>query len=104
MHGRSRVSEESSRFRTSAACITVMNALQRNAMPANAFLANDTLPEAGPYRYVILDRDAKFDATIITFLKATGLRPKRTSIQSPWQNGTAERWVGSCLWRIAQLA
>jgi hypothetical protein len=24
------------------------------------------------------------------------LRPKRTSVQAPWQNGTAERWVGSC--------
>jgi hypothetical protein len=24
------------------------------------------------------------------------LEPKRTSIRSPWQNGTAERWVGSC--------
>jgi putative transposase len=45
---------------------------------------------------VILDRDAKFDATVISFLKATGLKPKRTSIQSPWQNGTADRWVGSC--------
>jgi hypothetical protein len=45
---------------------------------------------------VILDRDAKFAATVMTFLKATGLKPKRTSIQSPWQNGTAERWVGSC--------
>jgi hypothetical protein len=56
----------------------------------------EAFPEASPYRYVILDRDAKFDATVITFLKATGLKPKRTSIQSPWQNGTAERWVGSC--------
>ena len=56
----------------------------------------EAFPEAGPYRYVILDRDSKFDATVITFLKATGLKPKRTSIQSPWQNGTAERWVGSC--------
>ena len=45
---------------------------------------------------MILDHDSKFDATVITFLKATGLKPKRTSIQSPWQNGTAERWVGSC--------
>jgi len=33
---------------------------------------------------------------VIKFLKATGLRPKRTSVQAPWQNGTAERWVGSC--------
>jgi putative transposase len=22
--------------------------------------------------------------------------PKHTSIQAPWQNGTAERWVGNC--------
>lgn len=56
----------------------------------------EAFPEAGPYRYVILDRDSKFDDDVITFLKATGLKPKRTSIQSPWQNGTAERWVGSC--------
>ena len=56
----------------------------------------EAFPEAGPYRYVILDRDSKFDPTVITFLKATDLKPKRTSIQSPWQNGTAERWVGSC--------
>jgi putative transposase len=56
----------------------------------------EAFPEIGPYRYVILDRDSKFDATVITFLKATGLKPKRTSIRSPWQNGTAERWVGSC--------
>jgi transposase InsO family protein len=56
----------------------------------------EAFPEAGPYRYVILDRDSKFDAEVITFLKATGLTPKRTSIQAPWQNGVVERWVGSC--------
>lgn len=56
----------------------------------------EAFPEAAPFRYVILDRDSTFDANVITFLKATGLEPKRTSIQSPWQNGLAERWVGSC--------
>ena len=30
------------------------------------------------------------------FLKATGLDPTRTGIRAPWQNGVAERWVGSC--------
>ena len=30
------------------------------------------------------------------FLKATRLKPKHTSIQPPWQNGIAERWVGGC--------
>ena len=56
----------------------------------------EVFPEAGTYRYVILDRDAKFDGEVITFLKATGLQPKRTSLQAPRQNGIAERWVGSC--------
>ncbi len=56
----------------------------------------ETFPEMGQYRYVILDRDSKFDADVITFLTATGVKPTRTSIRSPWQNGTAERWVGSC--------
>jgi transposase InsO family protein len=56
----------------------------------------EAFPEAGPYRYVILDHDAKFDATVMNFLQATGLKPKRTSVQAPWQNGVAERWVGSC--------
>ena len=44
-------------------------------------------------RYVML---AKFDADVVTFLKATGLEPKPTSAQAPWQNGVAERWIGSC--------
>ena len=52
----------------------------------------ETFPEPGPYRYVILDRDAMFDAEVIAFLTATGLKPKRTSVQAPWQNGSAERW------------
>jgi hypothetical protein len=37
----------------------------------------EAFPEVGPYRYVILDRDSKLDATVITFLKARGLKPKR---------------------------
>jgi putative transposase len=56
----------------------------------------EAFPEAGPYRYVILDRDAKFDSSVLQFLEATRLEAKRTSIRSPWQNGIAERWVGSC--------
>jgi putative transposase len=56
----------------------------------------EAFPEASPYRYVILDRDSKFGDEVITFLKATGLQPKRTSVRAPWQNGIAERWIGSC--------
>jgi hypothetical protein len=52
--------------------------------------------EAGSYRYAILDRDTKFDDSGITFLQTTGLTPKGTGGRAPWQNGTAERWIGSC--------
>jgi putative transposase len=55
----------------------------------------EAFPEAGPYRYAIFDRDSTFNNEVVTFLKATGLEPKRTSVQAPWQNGIAERWVGS---------
>ena len=56
----------------------------------------EAFPEAGPYRYAVFDRDSTFHEAVVTFLKATGLKPKRTSVQAPWQNGIAERWVGSC--------
>ena len=56
----------------------------------------EAFPEAGPHRYVIFDRDSTFNNEVVTFLKAIGLEPKRTSVQAPWQNGIAERWVGSC--------
>ena len=53
------------------------------------------LPLPCRYRYAVFDRDAKFGNAIVAFLKASGIEPLRTSIRSPWQNGTAERWIGS---------
>jgi len=44
---------------------------------------NGMAPEAGPFRYVILDRDSNFNDDVITFLQATVLQPKRTSVQAP---------------------
>ena len=55
----------------------------------------EAFPEAGPYRYAIFDRDSTFNEEVVGFLEATGLKPKRTSVQAPWQNGVAERWIGS---------
>jgi transposase InsO family protein len=53
-------------------------------------------PEAGHYRYAIFDRDSAFNDEVVNFLEATGVKPKRMGVQAPWQNGIAERWVGSC--------
>ena len=48
-----------------------------------------------PQRFVIFDRDAKFSADVVEAVKAMGSQPIRTAFRSPWQNGIAERWVGS---------
>ena len=56
----------------------------------------ETFADAGLYRYAILDHDSILNKDVIAFLEATGLKAKRTSIHNPWQNGTAERWIGSC--------
>ena len=32
---------------------------------------------------------------MVSKVKAVGLQPIRTAFRSPWQNGIAERWVGS---------
>jgi len=55
----------------------------------------EALPLPCPYRCVLFDRDAKFGSEVHAFLKSSGVTPKRTTVRSPWQNGTAERWVGS---------
>jgi hypothetical protein len=66
--------------------------------PTNDWIVQQ-LCEAFPlpchYQYVLYDHDAKFGSEVLKFLKSSHLKPMRTSIRSPWQNGTAERWVGS---------
>ena len=52
---------------------------------------DEPIMEPCRYRYVILDRDQKFDQEVLGFLAAAGLKVKPTSVQSPWQNGLAAR-------------
>jgi hypothetical protein len=47
-------------------------------------------------RFVIFDRDAKYGLEVPTAVRSLSVNPLRTSFESPWQNGVAERWVGSC--------
>ena len=67
--------------------------------PTSAWVMQQ-LREAFPFesspKYLIFDRDAKFDPEVVAAVRALGSQPTRTSFQSPWQNGVAERWVGSC--------
>ena len=49
-----------------------------------------------PHRFLLFDRDAKFGADVVAAVREMGSQPTRTAFRSPWQNGVAERWVGSC--------
>jgi transposase InsO family protein len=46
-------------------------------------------------RWLILDNDSKFGDEVRRTIRTFGITEKRTSYRSPWQNGVAERWVGS---------
>jgi hypothetical protein len=48
-----------------------------------------------PPRFLIFDRDSKFGGDVVSMAKVMGSQPLRTRFRSPWQNGVAERWVGS---------
>jgi len=58
------------------------------------------LREAFPYdtapKYLIFDRDAIFNPVVVGTLRAMGIKSRRIAYHSPWQNGVAERWIGSC--------
>src|ERR1700736_6313201 len=53
----------------------------------------EAFPNSTENQYLIFDRDAKFGAEVLDFLNSCGISHVRTSYQSPWQNGVAERWV-----------
>jgi transposase InsO family protein len=52
-------------------------------------------PNEPAYRFLILDNDTIFSTHVAASIRSLGLVPKRTTFQSPWQNGIAERSVGS---------
>ena len=47
-------------------------------------------------RWLIFDRGCNFNRDVVETIRSFGIEPKRTNFQSPWQNGVAERFVGSC--------
>src|SRR5258707_442930 len=66
----------------------------------NALWVVQQMREAWPYapahRFLLFDRDSKFRADVVSAVRDMGGQPTRTAFRSPWQNGVAERWVGSC--------
>ena len=56
----------------------------------------EAFPFASAPRFLIFDRDAKYGWEVPAAVHSLKMSPVRTSFESPWQNGIAERWVGSC--------
>jgi len=46
-------------------------------------------------RYLIRDRDRSYGEVFVRRVRAMGIRDRPTSLRSPWQNGYAERLIGS---------
>jgi transposase InsO family protein len=55
----------------------------------------ETFPNEPIHRFMICDNDAIFSPAVSSTIKGFGIDPKRTAFRSPWQNGKAERVVGS---------
>jgi transposase InsO family protein len=55
----------------------------------------EAFPDSPCHRHLILDNDAIFSDDVTRSIAAIGIDPKRTAFRSPWQNGTAERCVGT---------
>ena len=66
--------------------------------PGALWLAQQ-MTEAFPWdsapRFVIRDNDTKFGTAFKKRVKAMGIRDRPTSFRSPWQNGYAERVIGT---------
>ena len=68
------------------------------ANPTAEWIARQ-ITEAFPWdeapRYLIRDRDRVYGATVTRRLRAMGIRDTPIAPGSPWQNGVAERLIGS---------
>jgi len=68
------------------------------ANPTGDWIARQ-ITEAFPWdqapRYLIRDRDAAYGHVVTRRLAAMGIRDRSTAPRSPWQNGHAERLIGS---------
>jgi transposase InsO family protein len=55
----------------------------------------EAFPNDASPRFLIYDNDSIFSDRVTESIKNIGIEPHRTAFRSPWQNGIAERWVGS---------
>jgi putative transposase len=66
--------------------------------PTAAWVAQQ-LREAFPFetapKYLVFDRDRTFGSNVVSTLRSMSIEPILTGYRCPWQNGLAERFVGT---------
>jgi putative transposase len=55
----------------------------------------ETFPDETAPRFLIFDRDVQYGTKVPAAIHSMKIECVRTSFESPWQNGIAERWVQS---------
>jgi transposase InsO family protein len=55
----------------------------------------EAFPDDSAPRFLICDNDSIFSDRVTEMINHMGIELRRTAFRSPWQNGIAERWVGS---------
>ena len=55
----------------------------------------EAFPDEHSLRFLIHDNDTIFSDRVVEAIGHLGIESKRSAYRSPWQNGIAERWVGT---------
>jgi transposase InsO family protein len=84
-------------------CFFIIHHAERRILQCNvtshptAAWVSQQLREAFPYdsapQFLIFDREHTFEGEVMQTAGSLGIRPVRTAVRNPWQNGIAERWV-----------
>jgi len=75
--------------------ITHFNVTAHPTAQWSAQRLRNAFSEEDPPRFLIRDRDMKFGEVFNQVVSALGMNPFLTAYRSPWQNGYAERLIGS---------
>jgi putative transposase len=68
------------------------------ANPTSAWVIQqlrEAFPGDSSVKFLVHDNDAIFSRSLRDSITQLGIESRPTSIASPWQNGLAERWVGT---------
>jgi transposase InsO family protein len=68
------------------------------AHPTSAWVIQqlrEAFPDQTSILFLVYDNDSIFSDRVLDWIEQLGIEPKPTALRSPWQNGRAERWIGT---------